>query len=83
MNYFKLEDPLHKRSPFQMRRATERSSRINRTFFQMVHDPDRPLSDDHLRRLISHRPEIWERFAGYVGRLSEMRANRSSEWDRL
>ena len=43
----------------------------NRAFMEMVNDPVNPLTNQDLERLIDRFPERWERFSGFVGKLTD------------
>lgn len=42
----------------------------NRAFMEMIVDPVNPMTKDDLQRLIERWPERYERFAGFLGKIS-------------
>lgn len=39
---------------------------LNKLFFELVHDPVNPMTNDDLKSLIKRHPSRYSRFAGYV-----------------
>lgn len=49
------------------READARAARLNSAMLEMLFGSN-PITDDELRKLISRRPHIYGRFAGYLGK---------------
>jgi hypothetical protein len=47
--------------------ANARIASGNQTMLDLLYGPN-PISDDELRALIQKRPEVYGRFAGYLGK---------------
>ena len=39
-------------------------------FMEMINDPIAPMTNDELKALIAKRPEVYGRYAGFVGKLA-------------
>lgn len=50
--------------------AQRRSAEINLTFLDMLKG-DAPLTNAELQANIDKRPELWGRFAGFIGKLKD------------
>ena len=53
------------------REAERKSGALNRVFLELAFHPTNPLTNDDLRNLIKLRPEVYGRFARYVGKLTD------------
>jgi hypothetical protein len=47
--------------------AHDRSAAGNTVMMDLLYGPN-PITDDELRKLIAKRPEVYARFAGYLGK---------------
>jgi hypothetical protein len=50
-----------------LQRAQARSARADQTMLDLLFGPN-PITDDELRKLIAKRPEVYGRYAGYLGK---------------
>lgn len=58
------------KTQLQMYREAERKLvDANEAFMDMVNDPDNPMTNDDLERLIARWPERYGRFSGFLGKL--------------
>jgi len=44
---------------------------LNTAFMDLVNDPANPMTNEDLRKLIERRPEVYGRFAGFIGKLAD------------
>ena len=51
------------------RDAEKHSAELNRAFMELVSDKQNPLTNADLIALIKKRPEVYGRFAGFIGKL--------------
>ena len=64
----------------QMWQAAEmRAFNLNRAFLEMISDPTNPLTNQDLERLIAKRPDVYGRFAGFIGKLMDEKSPPSVE----
>lgn len=52
-----------------MEQERRKIARLNEEFMALVNHPTNPLTNEDLKRLIRHRPEVYGRFGGFVGKL--------------
>ena len=58
------------KTQMQMYQEAERKlAEANEAFMDMVNDPDNPMTNDDLERLIARWPERYGRFSGFLGKL--------------
>lgn len=59
---------MNKPSQVQMFYSAERKSgELNRAMLDSLYGPN-PITDEELRKLIEKRPNVYGRFAGYIGK---------------
>ena len=51
------------------REAERRSADLNDAFMEMVNHPTNPMTHEDLEVLLKKRPEVYGRFAGFLGKL--------------
>ena len=51
--------------------AVRKQGELDQLFIQMISDPDQPMTNDELRQLIAKRPELYGKFSGFIGKLSD------------
>ncbi len=60
------------KTQYQMyREAEQKLFDANSVFMGMVKHPTNPLTNQDLERLIARFPARWERFSGFVGKLTD------------
>ena len=58
------------KTQMQLYKEAERKlAEANEAFMDMVNDPDNPMTNDDLERLIARWPERYGRFSGFLGKL--------------
>jgi hypothetical protein len=50
--------------------AHGKTARLNTVFMDLVNDPANPMTNEDLKKLIEKRPEVYGRFAGFIGKLA-------------
>lgn len=51
--------------------AHDKIAGLNAAFMDLVNDPANPMTNDDLRKLIKKSPDIYGRFAGFIGKLAD------------
>ena len=60
------------KTQYQMYREAEQGIfDRNNAFLEMVNDPVNPLTNQDLERLIARWPERYERYSGWLGKLTD------------
>jgi len=50
--------------------AHGKTARLNTVFMDLVNDPANPITNEDLKKLIARKPEVYGRFAGFIGKLA-------------
>ncbi|MDE3021373.1 MAG: hypothetical protein KGI54_05890 [Pseudomonadota bacterium] len=49
--------------------AGDSIAKRDRAFMEMINDPKNPMTNADLKALILHRPAIYSRYKGFIGKL--------------